>query len=151
MIVASDVAILLAPLAAGLGLPALLNPKSFAQCGRRPTLQPPGYVFGVAWTLLYGLVGVACCLAWRRAGRRLTQALGVTASTVALLVLWSIVFFNVCMPALAFAAILPLAAMVAACIALFARDGAWASAALLVPLGAWMAFASYLSYASIPP
>ena len=48
-------------------------------------------------------------------------------------------------------AILPLTAMVATCIALFARDGAWASAALLVPLGAWMAFASYLSYASIPP
>ena len=146
---ASDLAFLSAPLLAGLGLPALLTPRKYVQCGGRSALQPPGWVFGVAWTTLYALYGVAMALAWRRAGRRWTQGLTVAAITLALLVAWSLVFFNLCAPAAAFAAILGLLGLSAGTTAAFAHDGATTSAWLTAPLTAWLSFASYLAFCTM--
>ena len=52
------------PLAVG-GLAGLLTKdsmKAFAQV-EQPPLSPPGWLFPVAWTLLYVLMGIAACLA----------------------------------------------------------------------------------------
>ena len=146
----SDFAFLIGPLVVGLGVPALATPQKYVQCGRRPSLQPPGYVFGVAWTLLYALYGAAACSAWRGGGRRVTPALAAAAVTLAALVAWSVVFFNACMPSAAFAAILALLGLASAVAALYGVEGRTTAAALSVPLVAWLAFASYLSFASIP-
>lgn len=151
MIKASDVAIFLAPLILGMGSGWLLLPRTgYVKCGRQPSIQPPGWVFSVAWTILYILAGAAATIAWRRAGRKLTR--GLTALAVALFALmaWWVVFANTCRPSMAFAAIVPAAGLVVSAAALLAADGAKISAALLIPLIAWMSFASILSYLSIP-
>jgi tryptophan-rich sensory protein len=152
---ASDVLLLLAPLVLGLGSGWLLTPREYVQCGRRPRLQPPGWAFGVAWTLLYALAGVAAALAWRRAGRRWrgprSRGLVALAAALAALMAWWVVFANRCAPAVAFAALVPAAGAVVAAAALLWADGARASAALLLPLVAWTAFASTLCFDSVVP
>jgi len=34
----------------------------------RPALTPPGWVFGVVWSVLYGLMAIAAWLVWKRRG-----------------------------------------------------------------------------------
>lgn len=151
MIKASDALLFVAPLVLGMGSGWLLMSRSgYVQCGRRPSIQPPGWVFSVAWTVLYILAGAAAALAWRRAGRKWTR--GLTALAVALLALmaWWAYFASVCKPSTAFAAIVPAAGLVVVATALMWADGAVVSAALLGPLVAWMVFASLLSFLSIP-
>ena len=151
MIKASDVALFLAPLVLGMGSGWLLLPrKGYVQCGLRPSIQPPGWVFSVAWTVLYLLAGAAASLAWRRAGRRLSRGLVALAVALLALMAWWVIFASRCMPSVAFAAIVPAAGLVVAAAALLWVDGAKLSAALLGPLVAWMAFASLLSFLSIP-
>ena len=155
MVVPSDVAFLVAPLALGLGVPALFK----ASGGYRPScetsrsrLQPPGWAFGVAWTTLYALYGLASFLAWRNVGRRMTPALWASAALLLGLVAWPVVFFSTCAPELAFASILALLGLASAVALLFARRRAtrW-SALLSLPLVAWLCFASFLAFSSMPP
>jgi tryptophan-rich sensory protein len=124
--------------------------KPFKQCGVKPALQPPGYVFAVAWAVLYALYGLACVILWRKSGRRWTPGVKAAVVTLVLLALWPILFFNRCMPVAAFVAIVGLLGMVVGTIAVIWREGCSASAALLSPLAAWLLFASYLSARSIP-
>ena len=147
---ASDLVFLVGPLVLGLGLSALLAPSTYRHCGRsKSPLQPPGWVFGVAWTALYALFGVAAFLAWRSAGRRMTPALGAAVLLLVGLVIWPIVFFNFCFPALAFASILGLLGYAVAVAAVYTKEGHNMSALLSLPLVAWLSFASVLSYAAV--
>ena len=143
---ASDVALLVAPLVIGLGTARLFAPTGYRVCGKRPSLQPPGWVFGVAWTILYALVGVAAVLAWRRSGRRWTRGLVALALAFGLLVAWWLTFSNICAPVMAFIAIVASALAVVAATWQLHADGDRTSAALLLPLVAWMSFASVLSF-----
>lgn len=147
---ASDAVMLLWPLVVGLGFTRLVTPNTYRQCGIRPALQPPGWVFAVAWTVLYAITGVAGFLAWRRSGRRLTAALTAFVVAIVYMMLWWVVFSNVCTPRLAFAGILTVLAGVAAAAVMLLRAGARAPAALMAPLLGWLCFASYLTYKSIP-
>lgn len=150
MIALSDVAIFLTPLAVGLGLPAIFNPRTYAQCGLRSSLQPPGYVFGIAWTLLYALYGASCVAAWIGAKRRFTPGLIAAFFTLACLAAWSLVFMTWCLPHYAYLAILAILGLVVATTMLLVHAKLLVAALLMIPLIAWMAFATYLSYASIP-
>jgi tryptophan-rich sensory protein len=145
---ASDVLVGLSPILIGFGSAWLLTPRKYVQCGSRPKIQPPGWVFGVAWTVLYILVGIAAFLAWRRSGRKLTR--GLLALGIALLVLmaWWVVFTNTCMPSLAFATIVPSTGLVIVATALLWADGDRLASCLTVPLVLWMCFASLLSFLS---
>ena len=50
------------------GLAALFtgNSMEFYQSLKQPPLSPPGWVFPLAWTILYSLMGVAAYLVWMR-------------------------------------------------------------------------------------
>ena len=146
----SDVAIFLAPLVAGLGLPAIFNP-SYKQCGLKSTIQPPGYVFGIAWTLLYTLYGVSCAVAWVGAKRAWTPGLISSFITLGALAAWPLVFMRSwCLPHYAYLAILAILGLVLGTAMLYVHQRMYMAASLLVPLIAWMIFASYLSFSSIP-
>jgi tryptophan-rich sensory protein len=148
----SDVVIFLAPIVVGLGLPAIFNTRKYKQCGLKSPLQPPGYVFGIAWTLLYILYGAACVAAWLGANRKWTPGLIAAFVTLGLLSAWPIVFMNPnwCLPHYAFLAILAILGLVVGTVTLFVKHKLYLAASLLVPLVAWLFFATYLSYASIP-
>lgn len=105
------------------------------------SLQPPGYVFGIAWTILYLLYGVSMALVYRK------KEYGTFRSLCLLLIglnLWWVLFGPSCMPVPALVSIL---AMLVGCISvisnIFSKDKV--SAGLLIPLAAWLSFASVLS------
>lgn len=113
----------------------------------KPPWNPPGWVFGPAWTILYVLMSVAAWRVWLRRdqpGTNLTLALhGIQ---LALNALWSILFFGMRRPDLALVDILLLLGLLVAIqFRLFRSDrtAAW----LWVPYVAWVTFATSLNQA----
>ncbi len=113
----------------------------------KPALYPPGWAFGVAWTLLFTLLGIALFLVWRpgTTDRRVRVAIGLFAVQMAFNVAWTPVFFGLQAPLPALGVIGLLAVLIVATIVAFDRVDRRA-AALLVPYLAWVLFATYLNY-----
>ncbi|MFH2063502.1 MAG: TspO/MBR family protein [bacterium] len=113
----------------------------------KPALNPPGWIFGPVWTLLYALMGAAAFLVWRRGWSRAETriALAVFGLQLVLNALWSIVFFGWQQPGWALMEIALLWLSILATILLFRRVSR-AAAWLLVPYLLWVSFASYLNY-----
>ena len=113
---------------------------------RKPPFNPPGWVFGPVWTLLYVLMGVAVFLVWTGArnpsGRR--RAVAWWLAQLLLNLLWSLVFFGRRAIGPAFGEILVLWLAIAATIREFARERPLA-ATLLVPYLGWTTFAAVLN------
>ncbi len=113
----------------------------------KPGWNPPNWVFGPVWSALYLSMAVAAWLVWRQAGwAGAARPLGLFGAQLVLNVLWSILFFGLHRPDLAFGEILILWAFILATLVLFWR---WSKAAglLLVPYLAWVTFASVLNFA----
>jgi len=112
----------------------------------KPSFNPPAWVFGPAWTLLYIMMGVAAFLVWRKGldvdGVRI--ALTVFAVQLALNGLWSILFFGMRAPGLALAEIILLWIAIAITTVLFWRVTPTAGVLLLPYLG-WVSFATVLN------
>jgi len=112
----------------------------------KPSWNPPSWVFGPVWTSLYVLMGIAAYLVWQQRdvpGAKL--ALSVYALQLAFNTLWSILFFGLKNPGLAFAEILVLLISILVTAVLFWRITPWAGA-LMIPYIAWVSFATYLNY-----
>lgn len=114
----------------------------------KPELAPPNWIFGPVWTTLFLLMGIAAFLVWKRGldRRNVRIALGIFLIQLALNTLWSVIFFGLQNPGLAFAEIIVLWLAILATIIAFAkisRTAAW----LLVPYILWVSFAGYLNYA----
>jgi len=112
----------------------------------KPSFNPPAWVFGPVWTLLYIVMGVAAFLVWRKGldadGVRI--ALAVFAVQLALNGLWSILFFGMRAPGLALAEIILLWVAIGITTVLFWRVTA-AAGTLLLPYLAWVSFAPVLN------
>ena len=113
---------------------------------RKPSWNPPSWIFGPVWTVLYLMMATAAWLVWRRggwAGQR--RALSLYLGQLALNAAWSPLFFGLKMPGLAFAEILLLLASILATTSVF-RGVNKIAGALLVPYIAWVSFATFLNY-----
>lgn len=113
---------------------------------QRPTIFPDPMWFGIVWTVLYILMGVAVALvgaAWGARGR--TPALVAFVVLTVLLAAWSPVFFALHQMTWALVLLGVIVALTLLTILLFARVRK-AAAWLLVPLLAWTSFASLLNY-----
>lgn len=112
----------------------------------KPDIYPPGAVFGIAWSILYIMIGLAAALvasAWGARGRGL--ALGLFVVHFALNVCWHGVFFageNI------MGGLYLLAAIIVTLLPVMAAY--WRvrklAALLLIPYLAWLCFASFLNY-----
>lgn len=114
----------------------------------KPALNPPSWVFGPVWTTLFFLMGIAAYLVWRQGLQkpRVRLALGIFTGQLVLNVVWSILFFGLHRPDLAFIEITLLwLAILITMIAFFklSKPAAW----LLLPYLLWVSFASYLNFA----
>ncbi len=113
---------------------------------RKPAWQPPGWLFGPVWTVIFALTALAGVAAWRgaRTERDRPWILVLLLFNGTLNVLWSLLFFRLHRPdwALAEVALLWLS-IIALMIVLwrFSR----AATFLLVPYLVWVAFAGYLN------
>jgi tryptophan-rich sensory protein len=111
----------------------------------KPPWNPPSWVFGPVWTLLYLSMGVAAWLVWRHGGLR-AQAwpLSVFAVQLALNAAWSPLFFGLHRPGLALVDIVAMLVAIASTIRAF-RAVQPAAGLLLVPYLAWVSFATVLN------
>ena len=76
---------------------------------RKPSWNPPGWIFGPVWTALYTMMAVAAWLVWRRGGFAAQRVpLGLFLLQLLLNAAWSPLFFGLHHPALAFVEIVML-------------------------------------------
>ena len=111
----------------------------------KPPWQPPGWVFGPAWTTLYALIAVGSSRALDRAGPGERRAYATALATnLALNTAWSWVFFTARKPRWALAEVLVLEASTLDLVRR-TRKLDPAAAALLTPYAGWVGFASALT------
>jgi tryptophan-rich sensory protein len=114
----------------------------------KPSFNPPAWIFGPVWTVLYVMMGVAAFLVWRHGLERdgVRAALVAFAVQLALNGLWSILFFGLRSPGWALVEIAVLWLAIAATVWLF-RKVDLAAALLMLPYWAWVSFAAALNAA----
>lgn len=117
---------------------------------RKPPWQPPDWLFGPAWTLIYALTALAGAMAWQaaRTGRERRRILGLFGLNAGLNVLWSWLYFTWQRPgwALAEAVLLWLSiVLLIKGIAPLSRRAGW----LLLPYLLWVSFATVLNLAIV--
>lgn len=138
---------LLLPLAVG-GLAALLTGGAMDSYSgvARPPMSPPGWVFPVAWTLLYILMGTASYIvAGSSVSReRKERALCVYALQLAVNFAWPVIFFKLSAYGAAFFWLLLLLLLVLTTELLFKHISKTAGK-LLLPYLLWLLFALYLN------
>ena len=113
----------------------------------KPSWNPPGYLFGPVWTILYLLMAIALWLVWKSNGpeTQKTQACLVFAAQLFLNFWWSILFFKLQCPLCAFVEIIVMICLIIITIIKFSEisnTAAW----LLVPYISWVCFATILNY-----
>lgn len=141
---------LVLPQLAGLGgvLFTDTGQSSWYQGLEKPAWNPPGWVFGPVWTILYILMGIAFYLVWKNETAPKEQKRPAMVFWVIQLVLnffWTIIFFGAHSPGYAFIEIMVLWLAIVITIILFSRvnkTAAW----LMVPYLLWVSFASFLNY-----
>jgi benzodiazapine receptor len=116
----------------------------------KPSFNPPNWIFGPVWTLLYILMGVAAGLVWSSTAEATVKrrALAAYILQLGLNALWSILFFGLRSPQLALTEIVLLWIAIVWCMRLFEpiqRTAAY----LLVPYLLWVSFASVLNGAIV--
>lgn len=129
------------------GLATVTGTRNWYPLLEKPALTPPSWVFGPVWTLLYLMMGIAAFLVWKR-------GLGHPGAKAALLVFliqlafngaWSLFFFGMRSPGIAFADILLLWCGITATTLMFFGQNR-AAGALVVPYWGWVTFAAVLNY-----
>ena len=128
------------------GLSALLTRDAMERYGEleQPPLSPPGWVFPVAWSALFVLMGVAAYLVWMRDSTGRNGALALYGLQLALNFCWTLIFFNLQNHALAFFWLLLLWLVILLCTLRFFKETP-AAGWLMVPYLIWVAFAGYLN------
>jgi benzodiazapine receptor len=142
------VSLILAFSAAGIGgIATASNLTPWYASLAKPSWNPPNWVFGPVWTVLYTLMGIAAWLVWRRGGPGgVPTMIPLSFYVLQLLLnaLWSWLFFGWHRTGLAFADILLLWLAILVTILSFRRVSLTA-AALLVPYLLWVSFATTLN------
>ncbi len=111
----------------------------------KPAFNPPNWIFAPVWTTLFILMGISLFLIWERGLEKNKLAVSVFGAQLALNTLWSLLFFGIQNPFLAFIEIIFLWIAIAASIILFYRIDKRA-AYLLIPYILWVSFAAFLNY-----
>lgn len=112
---------------------------------KKPPLTPPNWIFGPVWTIIYLMIASSLYLYLRTKPKQHPEATGI------LLVIhlisnfvWTALFFSLQSPLIALLDIFVLDLSLAALIFLFQKTNR-ISAALLLPYGLWVGFATYLN------
>jgi len=125
---------------------AVFRPGRWYRRLTKPAWNPPDWIFGPVWTVLYGMIALAGWIVWRSGdGAMIALPLTVYAVQLVLNALWSAIFFGLRRPDLAFAEVILLWLSILATIALFHPISPLA-AYLLVPYALWVGFAMVLNY-----
>ena len=113
----------------------------------KPSFNPPNWIFGPVWSILYTMMGIAAGVVWHQGIERpeVKAALYVFVSQIILNATWSIIFFGMKNPMFAFIEIIILLILIGICIFRFYKIKKIA-AYLMIPYMLWVSFASVLNY-----
>lgn len=109
----------------------------------KPEWNPPGWIFGPVWTVLYLMMAIAAWLVWRRLGW--CRVLWIYLAQLLLNAAWTPVFFGAQEIGLAFAVIVALWVAILFMVVVFLRVSK-AAGWMLVPYLAWVSFAAFLNF-----
>lgn len=112
----------------------------------KASINPPNWVFGPAWTVLFALMGIATYLVWREGIKKkeVKEALTVFGVQFVFNILWSLVFFGQRNPLGGLFVIIPLWFLIATNIYCYRKVNKTAGL-ILLPYLLWVSFASYLN------
>jgi tryptophan-rich sensory protein len=113
---------------------------------RKPSFNPPNWIFAPVWSVLYFLMALSAWLVWQRAdwgGAKL--ALTLFFAQLALNVAWSGLFFGLRQPGMALVEIVFLFGAIVATAWAF-RNVSSLAFWLMVPYALWVAFAALLNF-----
>jgi tryptophan-rich sensory protein len=115
----------------------------------KPSFNPPNWIFGPVWSVLYLLMALAAWRVWRTAGWRQGRVpLFLYFGQLALNLLWSALFFGLRQPAWALAdCLLLLGLIIVTGLQFWRRDPL--AGLLFLPYGIWVAFAALLNGAIV--
>ncbi|PSC76292.1 translocator -like [Micractinium conductrix] len=132
------------PLFGGMAIGISIGPeiKKWYPTLKKPSWQPPNWIFGPVWTVLYAAMGVAAHRVWQAGGGPLP--LGLYAAQLALNFAWSPLFFKTHNLKAATIDITALVGVLGATIYEFSKVDTLA-AQLLIPYLGWVSFATALT------
>jgi len=113
----------------------------------RPSFTPPNWLFGPVWTILYLLMAISAFIVWQKSLVNPAVKIALILYLVQLILnaLWSVIFFGLKLPMLAFIEIIMLWTAIVFTILAFARVSITA-ALILVPYILWVSFAAVLNF-----
>ena len=112
----------------------------------QPPLSPPGFLFPIVWTILYGLMAFGAARIFQKTGNIKDPAIYVFAAQMLFNLGWSVLFFGLDAYLLAFIWLIILWILVLIMIILFYRIDRL-SGLLQIPYLLWLTFAAYLNLA----
>jgi len=113
---------------------------------KKPSFNPPSWVFGPVWTLLFTLMGISLYIVWTSPSSNIKLiALVLFAIQFVFNIAWSYLFFGLNKPLWSFIEILLLLVFILGTAVYFFRVNKTAGY-LLIPYFLWVSFASFLNY-----
>ena len=110
-----------------------------------PSIAPPGWFIGTVWIILYTLMGISLYLVWNKGDKRVKEAISIFFVQLVLNSVWSILFFGLRSPSIAFIEIIILWIAILFTILKFYRISKNAGL-LLIPYIIWVSFALVLNF-----
>ncbi len=113
---------------------------------QKPTWNPPNWLFGPVWSFLYASMAIAAWRIWRKGGwSKQGGPLGLYCLQLLFNAAWSLIFFGLKRPDLAFAEITVLWFLIGLTMGWFYQIDRW-SGVLFLPYFAWVSFAGFLNF-----
>ena len=119
--------------------------SSWYQFLNKPFFDPPNWIFGPVWTVLYIIMGVAFALVWHTPHEGRKRALQLFGVQFVLNLCWSFLFFNLHLLGIAYCEIVAMVIAISITIIAFHRVNKTA-AFLLIPYLCWVLFATLLNF-----
>nr|AQS29710.1 hypothetical protein [uncultured archaeon] len=112
----------------------------------KPLITPPSYIFPIVWNILFFLITISLYLSWTSSSKKQKPKLVVVfAINFVLNILWSIIFFGMKNPTLAFAELIIFWLSIIFMITTTYKINK-TSSYLLIPYLLWVTFAGVLNY-----
>ncbi|WP_313618288.1 TspO/MBR family protein [Agrobacterium sp.] len=128
-------------LGVGIALGIFFSPGEWYAALKKPPFNPPNWVFGPAWTVLYVLIAVAGWRIWRRAGLS-AAPMKIWYCQMILNWLWTPIFFGAQSMGVALVVI---TCLLFAIILFIARCGDVVAGLCFIPYALWVSFALLLN------
>ncbi|MGY6560715.1 MAG: TspO/MBR family protein [Luteibaculaceae bacterium] len=139
------IGLLVAYTASALGaLATAVSVKGWYQTLEKPWFNPPDWIFGPVWSVLFTLMGISVALYYTKAKDNRSVGLALFGAQLFFNVAWSYLFFGFNLMGLAFLNIVLLIVAVLLTALSFAKASKWA-AYLLIPYLLWISYAAILN------